>query len=242
MKVTTHGDYLIQVTRWPLLFPVNVYLVREDDGFTLIDTGANGSGPGILAAATALGATIRRIVLTHAHSDHVGALDQLRGALPAAEVLMTDRSARLLRGERTLEIDGEHVTIPGRWPRRVTRPTRTIEPGDRVGSLQVVAAPGHAPDQVAFLDTRDHTLIAGDAFQTRGDVAVAGTIVPTFPFPSLFTWDKEAALDSARLLRSLEPSRLATGHGPVLEDPLAAMDRAIAVAQRKLAGGVPHGA
>ncbi|MCO5178129.1 MAG: hypothetical protein M9890_14330 [Thermomicrobiales bacterium] len=37
--ITTHSNNLIQLTRWPLLFPVNVYLVREDDGFTLIDTG-----------------------------------------------------------------------------------------------------------------------------------------------------------------------------------------------------------
>ena len=39
MKVTTYGNNLIQLTRLPLLFPVNCYLVREDDGFTLIDTG-----------------------------------------------------------------------------------------------------------------------------------------------------------------------------------------------------------
>ncbi|MDI3341912.1 MAG: tetratricopeptide repeat protein [Sphaerobacter sp.] len=46
------------------------------------------------------------------------------------------------------------------------------------------------------------------------------------------------ALASARALRSLEPSRLATGHGNVLEDPLAAMDRAIETAERALSGEV----
>src|SRR5690606_14659696 len=121
---------------------------------------------------------------------------------------------------------------------RATRPTRTLQAGDRVGSLQVIAAPGHAPDQIAFIDTRDGSLIAGDAFQTRGRVAVAGTVVPTFPFPSMSTWDTAAAIATARLLRSLEPTRLATGHGRVLEAPLAAMDRAIAVAERKLEGKV----
>lgn len=58
MKTTRHGDHLAQLTRFPRLFPVNCYLVRDDDGLTLIDTAIAGSAPAILAAATALGAPI----------------------------------------------------------------------------------------------------------------------------------------------------------------------------------------
>jgi glyoxylase-like metal-dependent hydrolase (beta-lactamase superfamily II) len=240
MKTTTHGDYLTQLTRWPLLFPVNVYLVREDDGLTLIDAAVPGSEKAILAAARTLGQPIVRIVLTHAHADHVGSLDALRAALPDAEVLMTERSARLLAGDKTLE-PGE-PELRGGWATRSTRPTRTIAAGDRIGSLEVVAAPGHSPDHVAFFDTRDRSLIAGDAFQTRGGIAVSGTIRPFFPFPAMATWDKSAALASAQTLRSLNPTRLAVGHGVVLGDPLAEMDRAIATAERKLSesGAVSH--
>ena len=49
-----------------------------------------------------------------------------------------------------------------------------------------------------------------------------------FPFPGLATWDRPTALRTARALRALEPARLAPGHGRVVEDPLAAMDAAIA--------------
>ncbi len=42
MKVTKQGTNLLALTRLPRLFPVNLYLVREDDGFTLIDTGIPG--------------------------------------------------------------------------------------------------------------------------------------------------------------------------------------------------------
>ncbi len=60
---------------------VNCYLVREDDGLTLVDTMIPGSQKKILAAAERLGAPIKRIVLTHAHGDHIGSLDALaRGA------------------------------------------------------------------------------------------------------------------------------------------------------------------
>jgi glyoxylase-like metal-dependent hydrolase (beta-lactamase superfamily II) len=38
---------------------------------------------------------IRRIVLTHAHFDHVGSLDALARALPGVEVLISARDVRL---------------------------------------------------------------------------------------------------------------------------------------------------
>ena len=47
-----------QLTRLGL---INCYLVRESDGFTLIDTGLPGTADDILAAARTLNAPIRRI-------------------------------------------------------------------------------------------------------------------------------------------------------------------------------------
>jgi glyoxylase-like metal-dependent hydrolase (beta-lactamase superfamily II) len=116
-----------------------------------------------------------------------------------------------------------------------------VLPGDHVGSLTVVAAPGHTPGHLAFLDTRDGTLIAGDAFQTRGGIAVAGTLRPLFPFPALATWHPPTALASAQMLRALLPTRLAVGHGAVLDDPLPAMDRAIARAEQQQTRRAPRG-
>jgi glyoxylase-like metal-dependent hydrolase (beta-lactamase superfamily II) len=93
-----------------------------------------------------------------------------------------------------------------------------------------VPAPGHSPGQVALLDTRDRTLIAGDAYSSLGGLSVSSKLNPRFPLPALATWDKPTALRSARELRALDPARLAVGHGAVLEDPGARMDRAIAAA------------
>jgi len=236
MKTTRHGDHLAQLTRFPRLFPVNCYLVRDDDGLTLIDTAIAGSAPAILAAATALGAPIVRIALTHAHVDHAGALDALHAALPDAEVLVPAREARFLAGDLRLDPAESQAKLRGGWPTCTTRPTRLLAPGDRVGALAVVAAPGHTPGHVAFFDTRDRALIAGDAFQTRGGLAVAGVVRPTFPFPALATWHPPTALASARALRALRPRLLAVGHGALLPDPEAAMDRAIAVAGRRWPG------
>jgi glyoxylase-like metal-dependent hydrolase (beta-lactamase superfamily II) len=240
MKTTAYGPNFIQLTRLPRLFPVNCYLVREDDGFTLIDTGLPGSTKAILAAAQAHGGPIRRIALTHAHMDHVASLDALHAALPDAEVLITARDARFLRGERSLDPAEQQGKLRGSWKTCATKPTRTIAPDEMIGSLQVIASPGHTPGHVAFLDLRDRTLIAGDAFQTRGGIAVSGIMRPLFPFPAMGTWHAPTALASAQALRALNPSRLAVGHGAVLVDPLEAMDEAIATAARKLGEHLIH--
>jgi glyoxylase-like metal-dependent hydrolase (beta-lactamase superfamily II) len=81
---------------------------------------------------------------------------------------------------------------------------------------------------VAFLDPRDRTLICGDAFSTLGGVETSARINPRFPLPTLATWHRPTALESARALRALDPARLAPGHGRIVESPAAAMDAAIA--------------
>jgi glyoxylase-like metal-dependent hydrolase (beta-lactamase superfamily II) len=230
MKLTRHGNNLIQLTYYGF---VNVYLVREEDGFTVIDTALEGCAKSIVQAAQQFGLPIVRLLPTHAHTDHVGGLDALHELLPEAEVIMPARDARFLSGDMSLDADEPQDKLRGGWVIRKTRPARLVHEGDRVGSLEVIATPGHTPGHASFLDTRDRTIIAGDAFQTLGGVAVSGTLT-IFPLPAFATWHKPTALASARKLRALEPSRLAVGHGRVLDQPLAAMDRAIEKAARKL--------
>jgi glyoxylase-like metal-dependent hydrolase (beta-lactamase superfamily II) len=242
MRITYHGNYLVQLTRFPRIFPVNCYFVREDDGLTLIDTGIPGNAPKILAAARDLGQPIRRIVLTHAHGDHLGALDALHQLLPEAEVLVSARDTRFLAGDMTLDADEPQTKLRGAYQRIATRPSRRVANGDRIGSLQVISTPGHTPGHIALFDPRDGTLIAGDAFQTHVGVAVSGTVLWRFPFVAMATWNRPTALASARRLRTLAPTRLAVGHGDVLEQPIAAIDDAIATAAREIGELQTHGA
>lgn len=242
MRMTTHGDYLVQLTRFPGFFPVNCYFVREDDGLTLVDTGMFGSATAILAAAQQLAQPIRRIVLTHAHGDHIGSLDALHKALPEADVLISARDARFLTGDMRLDPNEPQAKLRGSYQKVTTRPDRLLHDGDRVGSLRVISAPGHTPGHLALFDPRDGSLIAGDAMQTQGGVAVAGSIRWLFPFPALATWYPPIALASVRRLRTLTPTRLAVGHGDVLEQPLAALDQAIAAAVRTFGEVVFHDA
>ena len=206
---------------------MNAYLVRESDGLTLIDTMIGDSAGKIIAAAKASGAAIVRILLTHAHADHIGSLDALKERLPEAEVIISTRDARLLAKDMSLDSDEPSDKLRGGYPGAETTPDRTVDHGDRVGSLEVIATPGHTPGHVAFLDARDRTVYCGDVYSTLGGVATSAKLNPRFPL-ALFTWHRPRELESARALRALEPARLAPGHGKVAESPLEAMDRAIA--------------
>ena len=222
MKTTPVTEHLTQLTK---LHFVNAFLVREDDGFTLVDTTMGRSAKGLIEAAHSAGAPIRRIALTHGHGDHVGLLDALRDSLGKdVEVLMPELDEQILAGET----DGK---FPGSWPKVRTRADRRLGPGDRVGSLEVVATPGHTPGHVAYLDTRDRAVIAGDTFTSYGRVMTSDRLRLPFPLAAAASWSGEQVLASAQTVRALTPSVMVVGHGPVVRDPIAAIDKALALAK-----------
>lgn len=240
MRIQQLSENLIEITQFPKIFPVSTYLVRESDGFTLIDAGIGGMEKAILETAAQHGLPIVRIALTHVHGDHVGALDALVAALPEAEVLVGAREARFLERDFSLDPAEPQTKLRGGWPEIKTRPSRLLHDGDMIGSLKVVASPGHTPGHLSYFDTRDATLIAGDAFMIQGGLAVSGTLRWRFPLGPFVTWNRPTALQSAYKLRALNPKRLVAGHGPAIEAPIAAMDRAISDAEQLLAKESKH--
>jgi glyoxylase-like metal-dependent hydrolase (beta-lactamase superfamily II) len=230
MQVAQESPNLYRLTRLNMF---NCFVLREDDGATLIDTNVYGSAAPILRLSERLGWPIRRILLTHAHFDHVASLDKLSALLPDAEVIIGEREARLLGGDFSLDPTEKGRPLLG-FPSVKTKPTRTLKEGDRVGSLEAVSSPGHTPGHFSYFDPRDNTLIAGDTFMNQAiGLVAAGVFKWYFPMPYLFSWNAALSAASAAKLRDLRPSRLVLGHGTTLLNPSQALDRAVAEALRQ---------
>jgi glyoxylase-like metal-dependent hydrolase (beta-lactamase superfamily II) len=232
MKATQVTPNSLQLTR--LAF-VNCYLVIESDGLTLIDTGLPGSHDDILGAAHNLGSPIRRILLTHAHMDHVGSVDALIEKLgtTTVELISNSRSLSLLQKppETSLQPSEPQTKIKGGVPGIKSRPTRLLTEGDLVGSLRVIETPGHIPGHLSFLDQRDGTLFTGDALICKGGLSISGFAPWFFPFPNFGTWHKQTAVASAEKLLAYPIERFASGHGPIQPGGIPALRAAIAKIQ-----------
>lgn len=198
---------------------VNLYLCVADDGLTLIDTGMPKSEKLVLSAVAALGrpaGDLRYILLTHADIDHAGSAAALLAATKAT-LYASEATAVYLRNGRSPEHLPRLVQPIANLFKYRPVPAEQISlfaAGDLLpawGGLEVLAAPGHTPDQHVFYSPTHHLLFAGDALNTRN-----GRLQSS---PKQITADQKAARESAIRLLEKSPVIIACGHGAPLSDP-----------------------
>ncbi len=233
--ISTHAHQLIR------LGLINCYLVRESESFTLIDTTLKGAGKDIVAdAQTIASEPIARILLTHAHGDHVGSVDELERLLGRTDLAISTRDARLLHTppDKTLESGEPQGKVKGSLPGVRAQPSHLLNDGELFGSLRVVTTPGHTPGHASFFDERDGTLYTGDALIcVGGELHVPGFGPWYFPLPGWATWNKSLAIASAQKLLDVLGTgirRYASGHGRLVEGGPALLQAAVDRAKGKL--------
>src|SRR3712207_9277782 len=134
MRPTCPGVYA-----FPGLVVGRVYAIEDPDALTLIDAGLSFAPARIirqLAAAGYAPADVRRILVTHAHPDHVGGLPELK-ALTGAEVIASAAERPVVEGRAPIaRPEPEHPT----GPQRLLRPGETTLPGTSVDRVDLKSA------------------------------------------------------------------------------------------------------
>lgn len=220
-----------------LLRSANVFFVRWEAGWCLMDAGWAHDAPAILGAAEYLFGRERpsTVLLTHAHPDHVGALPELarrwevRAWIHAAELPLALGDARAIRHyagplDRWAVLPALRLAGRARMERTLARSSlhdevRALAHGVGLPSLpgwEAIPTLGHTPGHVAFLRSADRVAVTGDALVTldlNSPLKLLRRERTLAGPPWITTWNWPAATASAVRLAGLRPSVIAAGHG-----------------------------
>lgn len=206
MKVRHISPHIYKLEFW-FLFKISAWLVKDDTGVYIIDTGMSFMAKKIWDEAQKLG-NVKGILLTHGHSDHAGGVNHLlKHKVPvyAHEDDIAYMEGKLPFPERKKK---ENIVIP-----QTVMPLPTDNDGELASfdSLIPYHTPGHSPGHVIYYHSKDNVVIGGDLFTSRkGKLAK--------PMKS-FTANMKEAVASGAIVSRLKPQLVSIAHGEDVRNP-----------------------
>jgi len=190
---------------FPLMLSTNIYLLEENSELILIDAALNPCSKNIINYITKLNKPLSGIILTHAHDDHIGALNKLLENFPSANVYIGNNEEKLFKSQ-----------CLKKWNQII--PYNKLKDGDLLSSLQVIETPGHTQGSISLFNLKDSSLICGDLFHSKGGLTISGDTRLLFPFPSFATESLLQSIKSSEKLKNYNINNLYCGHGKVVEN------------------------
>ncbi len=178
---------------------VNCFIIADEHTREAMVVDPGDEPERILDYVNEKGLTIKKIIYTHSHFDHVGALPELKDAT-GAELLMHSDELPVYEASRDM------AALWGFQLDTLPKPTAFLAEGDTVtvGSLTftVLHTPGHSPGGICLY---------GEDVLITGDTLFAGSVGRT----DLQGGDLEKLKESFRRILALpEGIRVLPGHGP----------------------------
>ena len=204
------------------------YVLPEESGFALVETGPSTCREALLAAVARAGVSpkeVRHVFVTHIHLDHAGGMGALVDAFPEAVFFahelgvphMVDPSRLVASARRAWGAASDQL-----WGTILPVPADRILPlrgGERFplegGELQVLATPGHARHHLAFFDSALRAIFTGDGAGVR--LEQSSHLRPAVPPPDL---DLDQLFASLEAMQRTEPRLVLFSHfGPSPDGP-----------------------
>jgi glyoxylase-like metal-dependent hydrolase (beta-lactamase superfamily II) len=236
-----------------------IYLFQGQGGGTIFEGGIGALGAVLRDQLRSLGVSgdsVRQLVVTHAHPDHVMAVPAMREMFPQAIVLASETAAKTLAVEKAVaffsKLDDQltGALVAKGWVReedrrpplkenqirvdRVLREGNQVEIGDGV-SLQTIESPGHSDCSLSFYEPRARILIISDA---------TGFYLPAEDcwWPCYFA-DYGKYADSIERLAKFDTEVLCLSHNGVIQgaDDVASYFRRALAATRDYHQGIVDG-
>lgn len=165
---------MLNINVWTVgLFAENAYLVACANSGQAVFVDPGDDAQRLLRAVADAKVELQAILLTHAHLDHVGALNEMRAAT-GVPVYLHPADDMLLRQAH------EYWLHFGKQIDPIAPAEHTLNDGDSIifgdSELQVLHTPGHTPGSVCLYAPDDRTLIGGDTlfFESIGRTDLPG--------------------------------------------------------------------
>ena len=177
----------------------NCYIIDGGSGkCAVVDPGADIEK--ITSAVESKGLTVEKIILTHAHFDHMLALEELRRLTGAPLLIYKDEAGLLADCNKNLLHRYADVAVPPEPAEVLLSDGDVITVGD--GRLTVMHTPGHTPGSMCLV-TGD-TVISGDTLFRES--------IGRYDFPG---GDYGTIMKSLDKFKALEGDyKILPGHGP----------------------------
>ena len=146
----------------------NGYVIWDDESREAMIVDCGNSAEPISRFASDEGLSVRYVILTHAHYDHVLYMDEYREAFTNAKLMIGAADAALLS-----DIEGNVSYLFNDW-RVFGAVDGKLCDGDRLmlgeSEIVVISAPGHTPGGICLYSVADKLMVTGDTLFGGGGI------------------------------------------------------------------------